>query len=527
VAGATFAVTVELRDSTGQRVAASHQVSLAVQGPGALLGTTSAAAASGIATFTGLSIETAGPGYRLVATATGLAQATTASFDVSPALAAKLAFAVQPTDAFAGVAISPAVQVAVEDAFGNLAPDGAVTVTLALQGGGAGAALEGGEGRPASGGIATFDALGVASVAAHYTLAATASGLTGAVSQEFAVAPAGLVLLAATGASSSLGAVYRPGAGWSTVAMTGGSSDAPAVALTTSCAGVAIRRGSGDAVEASLWSPLDGWSAYAAIGAGATTGATPALGANGVAVQAAFRGLDYKLYATTFQAGWAAVESVGSGAGASITASAPTLAVSSGDAVVAYGADTTPYPTVRTRSAGVWGSPASISTDFPVSTSTDVVLATPSAGPELLAVWSSGSATQQLYFATRTTGTWSAASAIAGAVILGGDRPALAQGAAGAVMLGYRGSDGTLSWAQYSGAAWSTPAALLAGGVSALAAPALAPGVAGADYELVYDGTDGAAHHSRFSGGAWSTPALVGGSGVTGIALTSAMCSSP
>jgi hypothetical protein len=129
-------------------------------------------------------------------------------------------------------------------------------------------------------------------------------------------------------------------------------------------------------------------------------------------------------------------------------------------------------------------------------------------------------------FATRTGGTWSAAAAIGSALILAGDRPALAAGPGGAVMLAFRATDGKLYWTQYSGGSWSAPAPLQAGGVGASAAPALAPGMSAFAYELGFLDGGGAAYHARFVGGAWTTPSLVGGTGLTGIALASGSCSS-
>ena len=526
VAGATFGVTVEVRDSAGQKVASGAAISLALQGPGVLHGTLSAAAVQGIATFADLSITQAGAGYRVVATASGLTQATSTAFAVVPAAASRLAFTVEPFDAAVATTITPAVQVAVEDAFGNVVTASTATVSLALNGGTAGAALAGGGGRAAASGLATFDALDVDLAGTTYTLTAAASGLTSATSNAFTITPFELVLLAAAGGSGSLGAAYSPGTGWSAVALTGGASAAPAVALTSSCTGVALRRAAGDALEAATWSG-SGWSPFASVAAGVTTNAAPALAAGGSGVQSVYRGTDYKLYAATYTGAWSpTVEAVG-GTGASqiFTASAPSLAVLSGDAVVTYAHDSSQLPTACTRTVGSWGSPVSFAALDPVAASAPVAVVAPSSGPELLAVWQ-GSSGSQLLFATRSGGTWSGPSAITGAAILGGDLPALAPGAAGAVMLAFRGTDGKYYWTQYSGSAWSTPASLAIGTLSPAQAPAVASGIAGADYELVFAGTDGAAYHSRFSAGAWSAPALVGGTGLTWVALTSGSCGS-
>jgi len=58
-------------------------------------------------------------GYTLTAASGALTGATSAGFNINPAAATRLAFTVQPTSTTAGAAISPAVQVTVQDAFGT------------------------------------------------------------------------------------------------------------------------------------------------------------------------------------------------------------------------------------------------------------------------------------------------------------------------------------------------------------------------------------------------------------------------
>src|SRR2546430_2145892 len=98
-------------------------------GGSALSGTTPVAAVSGVATFF-VSLNKAGTGYTLTASASGLAPATSTAFDIIPGTATQLAFTVQPSTTVAGVAISPAVQVTALDAAGQPVPGftGRVTV---------------------------------------------------------------------------------------------------------------------------------------------------------------------------------------------------------------------------------------------------------------------------------------------------------------------------------------------------------------------------------------------------------------
>jgi hypothetical protein len=318
-AGATFGATVEVRDAGGRKVASDATISLSLQGPGVLQGTSSAAAVQGVATFADLSITQAAAGYRVVATATGLTEATSAAFDVTPAAASRLAFTVEP-------------------------PDAAAVTTIAL---------------------------------------------------------------------------------------TGGATAAPAVTLTAGCTGVALRTASDGSLEGATWSGAGGWTPFAAIAVGITTNAAPALAAMGSGAEAVYRGSDYKLYAATYGAGaWSpTAETVGTGASQSYTSSPPTLATVSGDAVVAY-EDSSQIATARTRSAGSWATPVALASSYaPVAVGAPVALVAPSSGPELLAVWQGNS--QQIFYATRSGGTWGAWHQLTGATLSGGDLPALAAGPGG------------------------------------------------------------------------------------------------
>src|SRR2546425_124787 len=101
--------------------------------------------------------------------------------------ATKLGFTGQPTNVAAAQPITPAVQVAVQDAVGKGVPGAAdgVTVTLGSNpsGGTRGGTMTGG----ASQGIATFADLRIDRPGSGYTLLASAAGLSGATSTPFAV----------------------------------------------------------------------------------------------------------------------------------------------------------------------------------------------------------------------------------------------------------------------------------------------------------------------------------------------------
>ncbi|MGC2401379.1 MAG: chitobiase/beta-hexosaminidase C-terminal domain-containing protein, partial [Acidobacteriaceae bacterium] len=118
----TPAVRVAMEDARGNVVtSARNQVTLSLAGGNGLQGTLTATAQNGIATFSNLSVSTAGSGDTLLASSPKLTAATSTSFTISASSSpAKLAFSQQPSNTQAGSAITPAVQVAVEDANGNV-----------------------------------------------------------------------------------------------------------------------------------------------------------------------------------------------------------------------------------------------------------------------------------------------------------------------------------------------------------------------------------------------------------------------
>ena len=137
-----------------------------------------------MATFSGLKIDTAGS-YTLAATDGSLTGVTSNSLAISPAAANKLVFGQQPSNATAGVAISPAVTVKVEDTYGNVVRSNSSTVTVTLSSGtfasGSSTATA-----TASSGVATFSGL-VIDTAGSYKLKATDGSLTNATSNSFTI----------------------------------------------------------------------------------------------------------------------------------------------------------------------------------------------------------------------------------------------------------------------------------------------------------------------------------------------------
>ncbi|WP_224246024.1 S8 family serine peptidase, partial [Hyalangium gracile] len=121
-AGEAQTIEVELQDAEGQVLSGSSEsVTLSLgENPagGQLLGTTTVAAVNGVAKFTGLSVQKAGGGYTLVASAQGFEGATSAAFAVKPGPAASFSVKL-PSSVTAGEETT--ISATALDAYGNVA----------------------------------------------------------------------------------------------------------------------------------------------------------------------------------------------------------------------------------------------------------------------------------------------------------------------------------------------------------------------------------------------------------------------
>jgi hypothetical protein len=197
VAGATIspAVTVRIQDAFNNQLTGDTTDSVVMAigvnpGSGTLAGTLMEPVTGGIATFSDLSIDKPGTGYTLIATSTGLTGATSVAFDIATR-PTHLAFAVHPTGTVAGMAITPAVTVQVEDSANNIVTgDNSDEVTMAIGTNPGGGTLSGTLTLTVHNGVATFSDLSINKSGTGYTLTATTVGLTGDSSAKFDITPA-------------------------------------------------------------------------------------------------------------------------------------------------------------------------------------------------------------------------------------------------------------------------------------------------------------------------------------------------
>ncbi|MFI5311545.1 MAG: beta strand repeat-containing protein, partial [Gemmatimonadales bacterium] len=193
-ANASFSVTVAAQDVDGHVVTGfTGTVTLALtSGPalGVLSGPTTATTVAGVATFGGLALKPVGTGYVLTASSGALTPAVSGPIAVTVGPATMLVFTSGPSNITAGQPM-PAVTVTAEDANGNVATTFAGTVTIALGSNPAAGVLTGTTSAAAVAGVATFAGLSVNRAGSGYSLAAAASGLSGATSGGFTVTAAG------------------------------------------------------------------------------------------------------------------------------------------------------------------------------------------------------------------------------------------------------------------------------------------------------------------------------------------------
>ena len=205
--------TVTVQDAYGNTVTtATTQITLAITTPaGANLTCTANPqnAAAGIDVFAGCRIDKAGT-YTLTATATGLASATSNSFTITAGAANKLAFTTQPTNKVAGFAITPAVTVTVQDAYGNTVTSSNASITVAIGTNPGGGTLSGTKTVAAVNGVATFSTLSIDKAGTGYTLTAASSGLAGATSGTFNISAATLLSQGKSVICSSLESASYP-----------------------------------------------------------------------------------------------------------------------------------------------------------------------------------------------------------------------------------------------------------------------------------------------------------------------------
>ena len=191
-----------------------------------------------MATFSDLWIDKVGTGYKLTMTSTGLTSAVSSTFNVTVGAASQLGYTALPNGGTGGVAWTTQPKVAIQDAYGNTVTTSSASVTLAITSGTgtSGAALTcTANPKAAASGVATFAACKIDKAGTGYTLTATATGLTNAVSSAFdvTVGPATKLILGQQPTNIVAGSIITP-------AITVSVQDAGSNIVTSSSATVSV-----------------------------------------------------------------------------------------------------------------------------------------------------------------------------------------------------------------------------------------------------------------------------------------------
>jgi streptogramin lyase len=193
-AGSAFGLTVQAEDSSNNPVASfSGTVTVGLaSNPGgtALGGPVTVAASGGVATFSGLTLTKAASGYTLYVSGSGPISTTTSAITVTPASPTQLVVTQQPPSSV-GVNTPFSMQTSIEDPYGNVVTTAAGTVSVAFANNPTGATLGGTLTVTTSGGVANFTNLTINKTGSGYTLQASSSGLSSAVTNAINVTKTG------------------------------------------------------------------------------------------------------------------------------------------------------------------------------------------------------------------------------------------------------------------------------------------------------------------------------------------------
>jgi len=251
---------LQLRDAFGNAVSqAGVGVTAAASGSGSVAGTSTIATnASGQASFTNLVLNGLLGSYTLSFTSTGLTGATSSSISLVAGAASQLALTTQPSTSVVNgntLAQQPVVQL--RDAGGNPVSTAGVSVAVAISGNPAGVALGGTTSALTNaGGSASFTNLSLTGLTGSYTLALSASGVTGTT-------------------SSSIGLLAGPA---TTIAISSGDGQSATVnSLLPITPAVLVTDQSGNLVSGTTV------TFAVASGGGSATGTTAVSGASGIA----------------------------------------------------------------------------------------------------------------------------------------------------------------------------------------------------------------------------------------------------
>ncbi len=184
-AGGSSTITVTVNDGSGNPISGVN-VTLSATGSNTITQPAALTDVSGVTTGS-LSATVAGSN-QVTAVAGGVTLNQKPTVVVDPAPPTSLGYTTQPSNTAANAPISPAVVVEIRDAFNNRVNSGAIVNVDFGNNAGSGT-LTGTLARTAVNGVATFSDLAITDIANGYTLKASSTALTDAISNSFNITP--------------------------------------------------------------------------------------------------------------------------------------------------------------------------------------------------------------------------------------------------------------------------------------------------------------------------------------------------
>lgn len=327
----------------------------------------------------------------------------------------------------------------------------------------------------------------------------------------------GALVATLAGPTVLVGAVFEQGT-WKASVLNGASTHPPAIAAVGSHSALAVYRRAKSAPHLLRFVLWDGatWSSPSDVAAGVSARAEASIHARDGGFDLSFHGDDFKHYFARYVTGWnPTAEPIGS---PQSFGPSPAALKQGGASLEVFfaGDDKGLYTQLRSNNAWQGAQP------LPgASTQMRPAVVQLSGGEALVVFVRDGDG--KLMFNRRQGSIWSNAFEVEGSSFssLPPRLVALAQDRA---LLVFRGLDNKLYSSRYEPKAsppWSTPAAIGSPNPVVSSLPALAPGIAGLDAELLYVSSS-IAQHCRLSGLTWSAPQTVTAIPVDFVAAASA-----
>jgi hypothetical protein len=312
----------------------------------------------------------------------------------------------------------------------------------------------------------------------------------------------------------------QPGSAWATGTVSGATSFAPALTMTSGGEAVGLfRSDSGGLLTAMRWTNSSGWQAPGIVWSGAVAMGRPHIDATGgITAYATYQDPSFLLWYVAYSSGWSAPQPIGPSQSQSFGPVPAAIAALGSNATVAFIDGQQPsvnYGAAEDLVGALWQPRSDIA--GPESATIEPSIIALSSGPELMTTFVNEGG--QILFTTRTAGVWSIPATITN--VMTGDPVGLASLPNGGAILAFRGTDTNLYWGVYAGGVWSAVAPFQTPNVSITGTPAVTHGVEGDVAEMAFVDANGHANVTSLTGEGWQAPTLLVGTGLVGVSIAS------